>query len=232
MYAVVLFLLFMAGILWLILPRRAGEITESRVITIPARMPNATALCRHLGVAPERGIFRAILKDQPDGKLNAGEVACFRSHVALWREFLASHGHRPDATLLVLEDDAQPADDQGASMRELRARLAEVRGRRWDLVYFGRCWDMCSMERPISRHMTRVFWPGCTHAYAISVAGIRRALRAIVPMRNTIDRSLKASIRRGELVAYATTRNAFEQDRVAYVSELGHDRETLRKCID
>ena len=66
--------------------------------------------------------------------LTAGEVACYASHVSVWRDAAARAAAGP---LLVLEDDADLDANFVASLRGALARLPPD----WDVLWVGSCYE-------------------------------------------------------------------------------------------
>lgn len=223
------------------------SVSAARIITIPRRMERARELYTRT-VRPhvtDSAVWDAVTKESINisdlmqkgivargtagERLNVGEVACYLSHTEVLRHMLTQA--RWD-TLLVLEDDAVPSAH--FSWQRVKVCMAEVNhvDRDWDLLYLGVCWDLCAQRRTVSPHCVQTFFPGCTHAYIVSRRGAERLLRLLSPIRNTLDRSIKHAARRGELRCYASSQNLFVQDREELPSELGHEHEVLRKCLD
>lgn len=202
-----------------------------KIITIPERQENVKKLCKMLDLSFDKVQQKAILKRQVliNSKLNMGELACFLSHVKVYMNNSAEY-------LCVLEDDVKLnimfrhinfklyIDDL---IHELNKITVD-----WDILYLGRCWDLCKKNVQVSKLLTKTFLPGCTHSYIIKNASIPLVLSHILPIRKSLDRSLKFAIYHGKLKAYATTHNMFVQDRINNPSTLGHEYEVIYKCID
>ena len=174
-------------------------------------------------------------KFQRQGKaLNIGEIACSLSHRMVYEEMIR-HGWK---RVLIFEDDVLPLlekmDALPASLNELPAD--------WELVYFGYLkheevtpglkakqffyklqsalglmkwsYKMVSNMLPVpySKHLKRAGFHDCTHAYAVSLEGAGKLLKAQTPVVYRADDLLSHTIMKGELNAYLTKPKFFDRE--------------------
>lgn len=122
--------------------------------------------------------------------LRPGEIGCYASHLAVWRQLLDSH----ERAVAVLEDDVEPDP-------ALRERLEALAGlpAGWDLIkLFGRRRELVAERRPLVAGAPagaelvgyrRV--PSHTCAYAVSRRGAHKLLHSRVPFGRPIDVDLR-----------------------------------------
>lgn len=173
-------------------------------------------------------------KLQRQGKaLNLGEIACSLSHRNLY-EAMIENGWKK---VLVLEDDVLPVEE---NLQQLPAALQELPVD-WELVYLGylkhekvtaglklkqsfykiisafglMAWSykMVSnlLPRPYSVHLKKAGFHDCTHAYAVSLPGAKKLLKAQTPVVYRADDLLSATIMKGALNAFVTEPKFFDQ---------------------
>lgn len=117
------------------------------------------------------------------GRLSPGEVGCYLSHYNLWRRI----ADEKIPAAVILEDDAEPAADFGAVVRE----VAES-GWKWDLIYLHR-----DHSEKIYRVLQNVggdrrlvqlkITPNAAGAYMISASGAAKLLRHCWFMHHGLD---------------------------------------------
>lgn len=108
--------------------------------------------------------------------LKSGEVDCFLSHLACWKDAAASSS-LPYA--VVLEDDAVLAGGGLSAMHAALERLARL-DPTWDLLYFGR--ERLGEDRVELGEFVAPGYSYCTYAYAVSKQGLQKLL-AYAPWR-------------------------------------------------
>ena len=217
-----------------------GNVDRIYVITIPSRRGHATQFCRTLGLPglADNYIFDAVDKKDINisafasgfvRPLNAGEVACYQSHLEVMRDIR----HNNYKCCVIFEDDVVLPENYSLSFANdyISNALMESKNA-FDLLYFGRCWDRCRYNQRVSDHLVKTMYPGCTHAYAITADGCQKLLRLLDRMTDSLDRSIKKLAFDQKINCLATHTNIFVQDRGAIKSELGHERERLRMCLD
>lgn len=173
-------------------------------------------------------------KLQRQGKaLNLGEIACSLSHRNLYAAMVENGWEK----VLVLEDDVLPIE---GNMHQLSTALQEL-PIDWELVYLGylkhekvtaglkakqffykilsalglMAWSykMVSnlLPKAYSAHLKRAGFHDCTHAYAISLQGAKKLLKAQTPVVYRADDLLSSTIMKGELHAFVTEPKFFDQ---------------------
>lgn len=223
------------------------HVMDVRVITIPSRKKWVLDNLYHISTDDlvsinawnkkgiESKIFPATLKsDDLKAKhnitvdINSGELACYISHLRIYKEIVKKQLDN----MLILEDDAKATKWYDSNVIRYNLKELNTLDPEWDILYLGVCWDICSNRTPVNNNFVRTFYPGCTHAYIVSKKGAVALLRHLLPIQNTLDRTIKAAARKSLLRCYATVHNMFVQERIELKSELGHDKEILRMCID
>jgi glycosyl transferase family 25 len=173
-------------------------------------------------------------KLQRQGKaLNLGEIACSLSHRNLYQAIIENGWKK----VLILEDDVLPVE---AKMHQLPDALQELPAD-WELVYLGylkhekvtaglkakqgfykilsafglMAWSYKMvgnlLPRRYSTHLKKAGFHDCTHAYAVSLQGAKKLLKAQTPVVYRADDLLSATIMKGELNAYVTDPKFFDQ---------------------
>jgi len=173
-------------------------------------------------------------KLQRQGKaLNLGEIACSLSHRNLYAAMVEQGWQK----VLILEDDVLPIE---ATLHLLPAALQELPVD-WELVYLGylkhekvtsglklkqffykiisafglMAWSYKMVSNllpgPYSTHLKKAGFHDCTHAYAISLQGAKKLLKAQTPVVYRADDLLSATIMKGELNAFVTEPKFFDQ---------------------
>lgn len=175
------------------------------------------------------------IKLQRQGKaLNLGEVACSLTHCKVYAAMIENNWQK----VLILEDDVLPdmmtIDLLPAALQELPAD--------WELVYLGylkhekvtaglrtkqffykilsalglMAWTYTMvtnlLPRPFSRHLKKAGFHDCTHAYALSLEGARKLLKAQTPVVYRADDLLSSTIMKGDLKAFITEPKFFDQE--------------------
>ncbi|KDQ52982.1 hypothetical protein JAAARDRAFT_61563 [Jaapia argillacea MUCL 33604] len=110
--------------------------------------------------------------------LTASKMACWHSHLSVLKRIANAPGGL-DRVSVILEDDVDMEWD-------IKSRLAEMWDalpNEWDLLFLGHCWSNETyyppLVHPSSHQVTHIHpshRPKCTHAYAITTLGARRAL--------------------------------------------------------
>ncbi len=174
-------------------------------------------------------------KRQRQGKpLSAGELACSLSHKMLYEAMVANGWKK----VLILEDDVWPLYNNLTLLPETLDELPAD----WQLVYLGYLkheqvttklklkqffyklisrlglmkwsYTMVSnlLPRPYSAHLKKAGFHDCTHAYAISLEGAKKLLKAQTPVIYRADDLLSHTILKGSLHAYVTEPKFFDQE--------------------
>lgn len=200
------------------------------IICLPQRHDYVKDFCNNMGIHPI--IFKAIDKHTihtkdiditTNAKLNLGEKACYLSHLQVWK-----HIEKQGGNVLILEDDVMVTK----YINKIDQIMIQAKNLQWDLLYLGRCWDLCQRNMPISNDLVSTKFPGCTHAYIVTPKSCTKLISLMSKMQNTLDRSIKFLAKQNILTCIASSHNMFVQNRKLIRSELGHVNEVLYKCID
>lgn len=200
------------------------------VITLPERENNVKTAMKNLKVEPK--IFEAIKKDsldleelKEDGvitrecNLNKGRIACHLSHLSVITEFLDD----PECDkILIFEDDL--LDNNGDDLLTVQDTIKNVMNNipsDWDLIYFGKCWDLCHDAIKINDYVNKSY-PLCRHAYGISKKGASKILKYSLPISKPGDEHIRNLSIEGKLNIYTPKNNIFEQNREKFGSNLGN----------
>ena len=174
-------------------------------------------------------------KQQRQGKpLSAGELACSLSHKMLYEAMVANGWKK----ILILEDDVWPLYTNLTLLPETLNELPAG----WELVYLGYLkheqvttrlklkqffyklvsrlglmkWNYTMMNnllpRPYSAHLKKAGFHDCTHAYAITLDGAKKLLKAQTPVIYRADDLLSHTILKGGLHAFVTEPKFFDQE--------------------
>jgi glycosyl transferase family 25 len=174
-------------------------------------------------------------KQQRQGKpLSAGELACSLSHKMLYEAMVANGWKK----ILILEDDVWPLYNNLTLLPETLDELPAD----WQLVYLGYLkheqvttklklkqffyklisrlglmkWNYTMMNnllpRPYSAHLKKAGFHDCTHAYAITLDGAKKLLKAQTPVIYRADDLLSHTILKGNFNAFVTEPKFFDQE--------------------
>jgi glycosyl transferase, family 25 len=134
-------------------------------------------------------------------------VGCFLSHLAIWKQFLASG----EPYVLVLEDDAAPAKTyQPAQARALLAALPADA----DMLLLGYT-IMDGLAEPASdQAFRRVYYYNGTYAYLLTRKGCLALLPRMLPLVTHIDNQISLALvaDRNALRVYGAEPRLFEHD--------------------
>lgn len=167
-------------------------------------------------------------------ELNKGELACSLSHRLIYQAMLDNNWR----SALIFEDDVVPDFDK---LEQLPAILQELPSD-WELLYLGylknekpttgkrlkQFWytimarlgfsrmPLAMIKRTLpasfSPHLYRAGFHDCTHAYAVSLSGAKKLLRAQTPVQHRADNLLSRLVLNGELNAFASKSFLFNQE--------------------
>jgi GR25 family glycosyltransferase involved in LPS biosynthesis len=222
------------------------QVPHVKVVTIPNRVEYAEGFLQALNLSKEN-IHPAVLKSDvqepelheagllsksPQKIINKGEIACYLSHVKVYDYIISNQL----PFMLIVEDDVYYDHENVLAWRtsvieRLNVVFSAVKQDAWDILFLGRCWDMCSRQLLYKPGVVRTMFPGCTHAYVVSLRGARKLRDTAFPIVTSLDRHIKSLTSRNQLFCIASETNIFLQDR-RMASELGHEREKLRLCMD
>jgi glycosyl transferase family 25 len=178
--------------------------------------------------------------------LNAGEIACSLSHRMIYQAIADNNWQR----VLIFEDDVVP---DFATLLMLPDCLKELPPD-WDLFYLGYLknekatlgkklkifWykimallgfsripvSMISkvLPKPFSHNLMQAGFHDCTHAYAVSLRGAKKLLAAQSPIQYRADNLLSALVLKGQLNAFISKSNLFNQEIFTDISNKSYIR--------
>jgi glycosyl transferase, family 25 len=200
------------------------------VVTL-SRRPDRWAAAQHRFA--QRGIRDLVKAPAVDGQLLAGEiigrllidpmavdqplehylqmtrpaVGCFLSHLAIWKQFLASGA----PFIFIAEDDAVPA--AAFSVQRARTVLASMPADTDILLLGGTVMDGLS-EPTADVAFERVYYYNGTYAYVLTRKGCLALLPRMLPLATHIDNQISLALvkDRASLHVYAVEPRLFEHD--------------------
>jgi glycosyl transferase, family 25 len=177
---------------------------------------------------------KAIELERLGKPLSTGELACSLSHRMVYEAMIKNGWNK----ILILEDDVWPLYDQMLLVKDALKELPK----QWDLTYFGYLkhekltfnlklkqffykmvspfglikWNyrMASnmLPRKYSAHLKKAGFHDCTHAYAITLEGAKKLLKAQTPVVYRADDLLSYTILKGDFSAFLTEPKFFDQE--------------------
>ena len=166
--------------------------------------------------------------------LRPGEIACSLSHRMLYETMIREQWNK----VLVLEDDVIPLTDNMKKIPEMLTELPED----WELVYFGYLrhekvtnrmrvkqffykisssvglmkWSYKMVNnlfpKPYTKHLKKAGFHDCTHAYALTLPGAEKLVKAQTPVVHTADDLFSYLVMNGKLNAFVTEPKFFDQE--------------------
>lgn len=135
-------------------------------------------------------------------QLSRNAVACYLSHVQLWKSVLETD----KTAALVFEDDALVHPKLGEFLKQ--TPFPED----YDIVLLGYVCLACARDEGAWFHRVYRFFG--LHGYVVSARGIRKILASgrIFPVRKQIDTVLSEMAAAGEVTVYASPRKLVEQN--------------------
>jgi glycosyl transferase family 25 len=228
------------------LPRAAERRarTRERLAGLEFRFLDATdkldldrAKMRAEGIYDERRTPRAF---RHKGEMPIGQVGCSISHRRIYEEIVRNGWRRT----VVLEDDVVPIAAALAALPDAVRQLPPS----WELCYLGYLGNekvtakarlkqaayvalaplrlvrwrtgeaLRLLPRPFSANLRRAGRHLCTHAYAVTLEGARKALAAQTPVGFHADQLLAYLVLRGRVDAYVTHPVFFDQETLAGIA--------------
>ncbi|KAF8433793.1 hypothetical protein L210DRAFT_3556189 [Boletus edulis BED1] len=157
-----------------------AETSPSSKPKFPGKFGSSTYA--NLACATEDDSILALANDTPNWMvLSPAKVACWHSHVSAIRRFVerqdAHDRHRGDDVAVILEDDIDMEKDISIRLSQIWTFLPVG----WDIVFLGHCWSDESYYPALTEfadtYLHPSYHPKCTHAYALSLSGVRRLLQ-------------------------------------------------------
>jgi GR25 family glycosyltransferase involved in LPS biosynthesis len=211
--------------------------SSARMIVMPGRGEKEMRMLQREGVPvqkfdavrPTPDMIQAAVA--PGKKFTKGAVGCNLSHRALWTELLAQPG---GSTMLILEDDVELPLHHDRK-KPLVDQIAEfMRGvpDDWDLVFLGRCWDLCTACKRINKNTVQTKNALCTHAYALTQKAARLLLASNTPQTQAVDHHIVRLLRTEQIKAYARTPQQLLMQNPQVSSTLRMITYRLPQCMD
>ncbi|OZJ06063.1 hypothetical protein BZG36_01080 [Bifiguratus adelaidae] len=125
------------------------------------------------------------------------QAACYQSYVEVWKD-VVKHDY---ASVVVLEDDADPARD----IKHYAQKSLQMAPKDWDIIFIGHCSNREWEQWPISKKFDQLrpsTAPLCTHGYMLSQAGARKLIEKIGVVQWAVDEMIIQLV-------YARAINAF-----------------------
>lgn len=207
------------------LPKRSRYVHETfgvrkiEYVTFPAVLGsslNTDVLIRQGVLAPDH-IFQS-----------KNEIACTLSHLHVLEEFVMDPSHQ---RILIFEDDVafDPASGpDGGAVDRMKLVMDGMPGD-WEFINFGRCFDNCNKDFPVSDYVSISDNALCAHSYAVTKEGAKKILKTAYPIRVPIDVYYLNLMKlpRDGLKFYTSTPRVFNQRRGVSIrditdSTLGH----------
>ena len=171
--------------------RRARVEAEFARLQLPGqRLP--AVWWKQLPAAEQAQLYSAELnRHQYYKPLVDGEKGCYASHIAAWRQLLASEA----PAMVVLEDDVV-LDERFAEAVQAIVALEAAHGTGWDMVkLMGRAQgEKLRAQRPLTTALALIEYrrvPSFTAGYVVSREGARKLLTSRVPFGRPIDIDLR-----------------------------------------
>jgi len=167
-------------------------------------------------------------------KMVLGHIACSLSHRNLYNHIVENNYQR----VLIFEDDVIPIIE---SLKHISSSLKEL-PEDWELVYLGynkhefitpklkrkqafysissrlglMKWNNVMVNnmlpKPFSKHLRVAGFHDCTHAYAVSLEGAKKLVKAQTPVIYRADNLLTAQVLKGQLNAFISKSFLFNQE--------------------
>ncbi|HSA76240.1 MAG TPA: glycosyltransferase family 25 protein [Nitrosarchaeum sp.] len=202
------------------------------------RRANIEALFKRLDVRCERksavigkDVDRSSLKMFKKNKLSASEVGIFLSHYELWIQLL----HDDECNYYaIFEDDIVTYADGNTLKKEVMDAIGEVESRNGDIIYLGKCGDICSKYERVTNKLYKTKHALCLHSYIIFKSAVRKILQR-APFSKPIDVELVNLCGKNVLDAYVFHPSIFYQDVVNNKSTLRNKTQSfynIEECVD
>ena len=208
---------------------------ETYVITIPKRKNYVNKIMKTMKIKPV--VFKAFEQDkldrnqliekniiEKDSKIANGRIACHLSHVEVLKSFL---NNSKSKTCFIFEDDVKLPDNLTTRINKIKKIMKAIPSD-WDLINFGRCWDICSNTEIINEDIVKSF-PLCRHAYAVTRKGAQIIIDNTFPMKTAGDAMYRQLALDKKLNIYTSLHRIFDQNREKMGSELDNN-DNLSEC--
>lgn len=183
--------------------------------------------------------------------LNKGEIACSLSHRNIYQD-MVDNGWK---SVLIFEDDVVPDTNTLPSLADCLKELPAD----WELFYLGYLknekatigrklkqkwykimgfWGLSHLPanminrmlpKPFSPSIQKAGFHDCTHAYALSLSGAKKLINSQTPIVHRADNLLSALVMKGELKAFISKQNLFNQEIFTDIADKSYIRESKLK---
>ncbi len=135
-----------------------------------------------------------------DTRCMAGEIGCALSHAGVMADVVEKQ--LPSA--LILEDDIALDGPAALWPARFQAAFADLPPD-WELWYLYRCFDIRHRIQRLTPRTVVPWTPQGGAAYAVTLAGARKLLAALTPVRSAVDRVYAELVRTRAIRAYAAS---------------------------
>jgi len=135
-----------------------------------------------------------------DADCMPGEIGCALSHAAVLRDIV----DKGRDSALILEDDVVLSGATQSWRRRFEKAFADLPAS-WELWYLYRCFDIQHRTRRVTRRTVVPWTPQGGAAYAVTLSGARKMLRALTPVASAVDRVYAELVQKREVNAWAAS---------------------------
>jgi len=131
--------------------------------------------------------------------LNDGEIGCFISHFLIY--YIASQHPNPDQYTMIFEDDIGTDIDAKTFNNKLNNAIKYNK----DLIYLGKCAELCFMTKQVYDDLYTGYQPYCMHAYMIKNSFAKKVVNDVNKLEIInlpIDRIIFNSIKENQILEY------------------------------
>ena len=124
---------------------------------------------------------------------------------------------------LIFEDDVSEPKYDLKYMEYIIENIYKTVPPDYDLIFFGKCWEMCKMTQNINKFLDKCYKPYCRHAYSVSRKGASKILEMTIPMKMSGDQMISNLIKQKKINAYSSIPTLFYQNRKEIGSTIGNN---------
>ena len=148
-----------------------------------------------------------------------GQIACHMSHCKVLSKFLSSNSEN----CLIFEDDVLEPKYDLKYMEYIIENIYKTLPSDYDIIFFGKCWEMCKMTHNVNKFLDKCYKPYCRHAYSVSRKGASKILEMTIPMKMSGDQMISNLIKQNKINAYSSIPTLFYQNRKEIGSKIGNN---------
>ena len=154
-----------------------------------------------------------------------GKLALHLSYLHIFEMFLKTKGQN----CFIFEDDVLiPNKNYLSRMKNIMSK--EIPNNEWDYINFGRCFDMCEINTPISENLIIDSYPLCTHSCAYNRRICEELILFSIPLRQAGDHIIKEFFYLNpKYKCYTVVPAMFFQNK-SFESTLGNSNNELEEC--